>query len=82
MSIRPPSLAIQAAMPVNGPVTKEREAPVDSYSKFAQEWESLMQGGKNLAHTYVEKPAMFSMLPEDLQGKEVLCLGCGTRYEL
>jgi hypothetical protein len=81
MSISPPSLAIQAVMQVNAPVKKEPEASVDSYSRFAQKWQSLMHGGKNLAHTYVEKPAMFSMLPEDLQGKEVLCLGCGTGEE-
>lgn len=62
-------------------MNKKSEASVDSYSRFAQEWESLMHAGKNLAHTYVEKPAMFSMLPENLQGKEVLCLGCGTGEE-
>lgn len=36
--------------------------------------------GTNLVHAYIEKPAMYKLLPE-LEGKTVLCVGCGTGEE-
>src|SRR5690349_3354097 len=53
---------------------------VRAYSDFASTWAKLMRSGRNLAHTYLEKPAMMAQLPA-LRGKAVLCLGCGTGEE-
>ena len=39
-----------------------------------------MRSGKNIAHEYLEKPAMYGRLP-DLSESKVLCLGCGTGEE-
>lgn len=39
-----------------------------------------MRSGKNIAHKYLEKPAMYGKLP-NLQGLDVLCVGCGTGEE-
>ena len=39
-----------------------------------------MRSGKNFAHTYLEKPAMYGKLP-DLKNKTVLCIGCGSGEE-
>ncbi len=53
---------------------------IDSYSNYAEKWAKHMRSGKNIAHEYLEKPAMYAELP-DLFGKKVLCLGCGTGEE-
>jgi len=53
---------------------------IDAYSEYAEKWATLMRSGKNIAHEYLEKPVMYSRLP-DLNGKKVLCLGCGTGEE-
>tara|TARA_B100000508_G_scaffold39647_1_gene31083 strand:- start:3286 stop:4053 length:768 start_codon:yes stop_codon:yes gene_type:complete len=53
---------------------------IDAYSAYAEKWATIMRSGKNIAHEYLEKPAMYSRLP-DLSDKRVLCLGCGTGEE-
>lgn len=53
---------------------------IDSYSNFAEQWATRMRSGKNLAHEYLEKPAMYKRLP-DIKGKSVLAVGCGTGEE-
>lgn len=53
---------------------------IDSYSKYAKKWASNMRSGKNLAHEYLEKPAMYRLLPS-LKGKSILCVGCGSGEE-
>lgn len=51
-----------------------------AYSDFAAKWAEKLSTGTNLSHQYLEKPAMYSKLP-DLRGKKVLCVGCGTGEE-
>lgn len=53
---------------------------IEAYSAYAEKWANIMRSGKNIAHEYLEKPAMYSCLP-DLSDKKVLCLGCGTGEE-
>jgi SAM-dependent methyltransferase len=53
---------------------------VKNYNEHAQDWATELRAGRKLPHEYVEKPAMYSQLP-DLKGKEVLCVGCGTGEE-
>lgn len=53
---------------------------IKSYNDYAVKWAEKMRSGKNLAHTYLEKPAMYKKLP-DLKGKTILCIGCGTGEE-
>jgi len=36
---------------------------------------------QNRPHYFIEKPAMFSELPESLEGFSILCLGCGSGEE-
>ncbi len=52
----------------------------DPYDKKAKEWAERLRSGKNLAHTYLEKPAMYGKLP-DLKNKNILCIGCGSGEE-
>ena len=59
-------------MPIN--------AKKDAYSAHAKEWVERMRSGKNIAHDYLEKPAMYGKLP-DLKEKDVLCVGCGSGEE-
>ncbi len=53
---------------------------IDSYDQNAEKWAKRQKQGSNLAHEYLEKPAMYSKLP-DLKGLSVLCLGCGSGEE-
>lgn len=53
---------------------------IKSYDDYAVKWAERMRSGKNLAHKFLEKPAMYKKLP-DLKGKTVLCIGCGTGEE-
>jgi len=53
---------------------------VDAYTEYAEKWATLMRSGKVIPHDYLEKPAMYSRLP-DLSDKKVLCVGCGTGEE-
>ena len=51
-----------------------------TYNRNAAEWAERMRAGRNLAHTFLEKPAMYSKL-RPLTNKTVLCLGCGSGEE-
>lgn len=52
----------------------------ESYDSHAKEWESTIP--VNLAHKYMEKPSMAALLPQNLHGKLVLCIGVGSGEEL
>ena len=54
--------------------------PTNNYDTVAVKRAREFANKENLCHAYVEKPAMYSLLP-DLQGKKVLCIGCGTGEE-
>lgn len=56
------------------------EKTTESYDNYAEKWATHMRSGKNIAHEYLEKPAMYGKLP-DLTGLDVLCIGCGTGEE-
>jgi len=53
---------------------------IKSYNDYAKRWAEKIRSGENLAHKYLEKPAMYKKLP-DLKGKSILCIGCGTGEE-
>ena len=53
---------------------------VKSYDDYAKKWADKLRSGQNFAHKYLEKPAMYSKLP-DLKGKSAICIGCGTGEE-
>lgn len=57
------------------------------YNDYAEKWSQRIRKqsktqaeGANPVHIYLEKPAMYSLLP-DLNGKRVLCIGCGSGEE-
>lgn len=52
----------------------------NAYDSIAEDWADRQKKGKSLGHYFLEKPAMHENLP-DLQGKSVLCLGCGSGEE-
>jgi SAM-dependent methyltransferase len=52
----------------------------NSYDSFAEQRAQEFASGNNLVHAYIEKPAMYTLLPE-LKGESVLCVGCGTGEE-
>lgn len=56
------------------------QATIDSYDEFARNWAKRARGKKKIAHDLLEKPAMYAKLPS-LDGKKVLCLGCGSGEE-
>jgi len=53
---------------------------IKSYDEYALKWAERMRSGKNVAHKFLEKPAMYKKL-SDLKDKSVLCIGCGTGEE-
>ncbi|MEK7615629.1 MAG: methyltransferase domain-containing protein [Patescibacteria group bacterium] len=53
---------------------------IKAYDDYAARWANRLDEKENLAHEYLEKPAMYAKLP-DLKGKDVLCLGCGAGQE-
>lgn len=52
----------------------------NDYDSFAEKRAQAFASGQNLVHTYIEKPAMYALLP-NLDGASVLCIGCGTGEE-
>lgn len=52
----------------------------DSYNQHAEAWADRLRSGNNVAHYLLEKPAMRGLLP-DLEGKRILCIGCGSGEE-
>jgi len=54
--------------------------PPHEYDSFAEKRAQEFASGKNLVHAYIEKPAMYALLP-NLEDKTVLCIGCGTGEE-
>jgi ubiquinone/menaquinone biosynthesis C-methylase UbiE len=53
---------------------------IESYNKYTIKCAEKMRSGKNIKHTFLEKPAMYKKLP-NLKDKTVLCIGCGTGEE-
>jgi len=53
---------------------------IDSYNQYTKKWAEKLRSGKNTAHEFLEKPAMYKKLP-DLSDKSILCVGCGTGEE-
>lgn len=53
---------------------------IESYDKAAGKWAQSQRGKRNVAHEFLEKPAMYDKLP-DLSGKSVLCVGSGSGEE-
>lgn len=53
---------------------------IESYNKYTLKCAEKMRSGKNIKHTYLEKPAMYKKIP-NIKGKTVLCIGCGTGEE-
>lgn len=51
---------------------------INSYNSGAEKYNSVQPS--SFYHKYVEKPAMFSLLP-DLKDRKVLCIGVGTGHE-
>jgi len=56
------------------------EKTTESYNNYAEKWANRMRSGNNIAHEYLEKPAMYGTLP-NLTGLNILCVGCGTGEE-
>lgn len=52
----------------------------DFYSDHATLWAQHKRDKENISHEYLEKPAMYAVLP-DLRGKRVLAIGCGSGEE-
>lgn len=52
----------------------------NNFDHYAAERQQSLITGKNLAHRFVEKPAMKRLLT-DLTGKRILLIGCGTGEE-
>jgi SAM-dependent methyltransferase len=58
------------------------EATVATYDSMAERWtRERGEGGEVLGHSMLERPAMLALLP-DVEGADVLCLGCGSSDEL
>jgi SAM-dependent methyltransferase len=53
---------------------------IAAYNEYAKKWTERKESGLNVAHNFLEKPAMYSKLP-DLKNKTVLCVGCGSGEE-
>jgi len=53
---------------------------IKSYDEYALKWAERIRSGKNIAHKFLEKPAMYKKLP-NLKNKVVLDIGCGTGEE-
>lgn len=56
------------------------EQNAQSYDDHAEEWEESLK--TNVGHKYMEKPAIESLLPNDLTNNSVLCVGVGSGEEI
>ncbi len=54
---------------------------IAAYNEYAKKWSKINKDKLNIAHDFLEKPAMVSKLP-NLKNKTVLCLGCGSGEEV
>lgn len=54
---------------------------IDAYNAYAKNWAKAKRDGSAIYHIYLEKPAMYSKLP-DLKDKTILCIGCGSGEEV
>ncbi|HXV27146.1 MAG TPA: class I SAM-dependent methyltransferase [Candidatus Paceibacterota bacterium] len=59
---------------------RHTEANAKAYDEGAKAWDDAM--ADNVAHSLLEKPAMASLIPPDLEHKEILCIGVGAGEEL
>ncbi|GAC1414142.1 MAG: class I SAM-dependent methyltransferase [Candidatus Doudnabacteria bacterium] len=56
------------------------QSTIDAYNQNSERWAKRQRKGHNLAHEFLEKPAIYAKLPA-LSGMDVLCLGCGSGEE-
>ncbi|QQR82634.1 class I SAM-dependent methyltransferase [Candidatus Campbellbacteria bacterium] len=61
-------------------MNKDTQHNAGQYDEHALEWEDALK--TNVAHKYMEKPAMEALLPADLSGMSVLCIGVGSGEEI
>jgi SAM-dependent methyltransferase len=52
-----------------------------TYNDSVDAWLRIRRSNKNSAHLYLEKPGLASLLPSDLSGKSILCVGVGSGEE-
>ncbi|MBL7059023.1 class I SAM-dependent methyltransferase [Candidatus Pacearchaeota archaeon] len=50
------------------------------YDKFSEHYHDYVTSKKNTHHRFIEKPAMLKLLKNEIKGKIVLDLGCGTGF--
>lgn len=63
------------------------QSTITAYNQNAYAYSGRMRSGKNYAHTFIEKPAMSSLLDEiasstDFSSLKILLLGCGSGEEI
>jgi trans-aconitate methyltransferase len=51
------------------------------YNEYSKQWSSKRKSGQHPAHDFLEKPAIYSLIIENLSQASVLCLGCGSGEE-
>lgn len=54
---------------------------IAAYNTYADAWLKHKHDGSSIFHTHLEKPAIYGLLPP-LEGKAVLCAGCGSGEEV
>lgn len=59
---------------------KDKTSTIGSYDRNAINWKKQKENGL-IQHDYIEKPAMYSLLP-NLEGMNILCIGVGTGEEI
>lgn len=52
----------------------------DAYNTHARSW--AYATSSNEKYRFLEKPALYGLLPDDLRGKHILCIGVGSGEEL
>ncbi len=51
---------------------------LNSYNKFAKEYDEYLDASENFWNNYLEAPALLKLVGHDLTGKKILDLGCGS----